>query len=94
MYEKISEVEKKFKITDFPLNIIIEPGNHCNLNCTTCGHDQITRPKGQINVLLYKKIIDEIAIENPYTRIWLDFYGEPLIHRYKMYYLIAVSIHI
>ena len=27
-------------------------------------------------------------MENPYTRVWLDFYGEPLIQQYKIYYMI------
>lgn len=88
MYEDIKEVEKKFKISDFPLNVIVEPGNYCNLNCTTCANNLLTRPKGQMNILLYKKIIDEIAKENPFTRLWLDFYGEPLLQKFKIYYMI------
>lgn len=88
MYEDLKEVEKKFKITDFPLNIIVEPGNYCNLNCITCANNKLTRPKGQMNILLYKKIIDEISQENPYTRLWLDFYGEPLLQKFKIYYMI------
>ncbi len=88
MYEKISEVEKKFKVTHFPLNIIVEPGNFCNLNCTTCANNRLTRPRGHMDILLYKKIIDEIAKENPNARVWLDFYGEPLLERFKLYYMI------
>ncbi len=88
MYEKIREVEKKFNITDFPLNIIIEPSNFCNLNCTTCANNKLTRPRGHMDIYLYKKIIDEIARENPDARIWLDFYGEPLLERYKIYYMV------
>lgn len=91
MYEKISEVENKFKISDFPLNVIVEPGNYCNLNCTTCANNKLTRPKGQMNILLYKKIIDEIAEVNPYTRIWLDFYGEPLLQKFKIYYMVQYA---
>ena len=88
MYEDVTKIESKYEMKDFPLNIIIEPGNYCNLNCSTCIHDRLTRPKGSINILLYKKIIDEIAEINPYTRIWLDFYGEPLLQKYKLYYMI------
>lgn len=91
MYENLSEVEKKFKISDFPLNVIIEPGNFCNLNCVTCANNKLTRPKGHMNILLYKKIIDEIAEENVYTRVWLDFYGEPLLQQYKIYYMIKYA---
>lgn len=88
MYENIREVEKKFNMSEFPLNVIVEPGNYCNLNCTTCANNKLTRPKGQMDILLYKKIIDEIATENPYTRVWLDFYGEPLLQKFKLYYMI------
>ena len=88
MYEDLKTVEKKFKMSEFPLNIIVEPGNFCNLNCTTCVNDKLTRPKGAMNALLYKKIIDEIAEENPHTRLWLDFYGEPLLQKWKLYYFI------
>ena len=88
MYEDLKDLEKKFSISDFPLNVIVEPGNYCNLNCITCTNNKLTRPRGQMNILLYKKIIDEIAEENRYTRLWLDFYGEPLIQRYKLYYMI------
>lgn len=88
MYEEIKNVEKKFQVTDFPLNIIVEPGNFCNLNCTTCANNKLTRPRGRMDILLYKKIIDEIAYENPYTRLWLDFYGEPLLQKFRIYYMI------
>lgn len=88
MYADINEVEKVYEMRDFPLNIAIEPGNFCNLNCTMCANNKLTRPKGHMNVLLYKKLIDEIASENPHTRIWLDYYGEPLIQKFKLFYMI------
>lgn len=88
MYEDIKEVEKKFTMADFPLNVIVEPGNYCNLNCTTCANNMLTRPKGQMSIFLFKKIVDEIAEENPYTRLWLDFYGEPLLQKFKIYYMV------
>lgn len=88
MYADINKIEKTYKLSDFPLNIAIEPGNYCNLNCTMCGNDKLTRPKGHMDIRLYKKLIDEIAIENPHVRLWLDFYGEPLLQRFKLFYMI------
>lgn len=41
-----------------------------------------------MNIFLYKKLINEIAVENPNTRVWLDFYGEPLIQRFKLFFMI------
>ena len=77
MYENLEQLEEKYEVKEFPLNIIIEPGNFCNLNCTTCVNNKLTRPKGSMNILLYKKIIDEIAAVNPYTRVWLFSSVEP-----------------
>lgn len=88
MYADINKIEKTYKMSEFPLNVAIEPGNYCNLNCIMCAHDKLTRPKGHMDVLLYKKLIDEIAEESPNSRIWLDFYGEPLIQRFKLFYMI------
>ena len=88
MYADINEVEKSFEIKDFPLNVAIEPCNRCNLNCTMCANSKLTRPRGQMDILLYKKLIDEIAAENPHTRVWLDYYGEPLLQRFRLFYMI------
>lgn len=88
MYADINEIEKNYEVKDFPLNIAIEPSNYCNLNCVMCANDKLTRPRGKINILLYKKLIDEIAVENPHARIWLDFYGEPLLQKFRLFYMI------
>ena len=88
MYEDLKNVERKFSILHFPLNIAVEPSNYCNLNCIMCAHDKLTRAKGIMDIVLYKKIIDEIAEENPHTRLWLDFYGEPLLQKFRLFYMI------
>lgn len=88
MYEELKEIEKKYQVMEFPLNVAVEVGNRCNLNCTFCANNKLTRARGFMDIRLYKKIIDEIAVENPFTRVWLDYYGEPLLARYKLYYMI------
>lgn len=88
MFEDLKEIEKRFEIKDFPLNVGIEITNNCNLNCVMCNNDKLTRPRGYMDMKLYKKIIDEISVMNPNTRIWLDFYGEALLVGYKLYYMI------
>lgn len=87
-YTDLEELEKKFTMYDFPLNIGLEPTNYCNLNCTMCAHDKMTRKKGVMDIRLYKKIIDEVAQENPDTRLYLDFFGEPLLIKFKLFYMI------
>ena len=54
MYETLDGLEKKFKLTDFPLNVAIEPTNACNLNCIVCASNAQTRKRGFINMLLNK----------------------------------------
>lgn len=89
MYAEINEeLEKKFKVTEFPLNIGLEPTNHCNLNCIMCDNDKLKRPRGYMSMALYKKIIDEIAMESPGSRVWLDFYGEAMLLGWRLYYMI------
>ena len=92
MYEDLASIERKFKIQDFPLNIAVEPSNYCNLNCIMCANDKLTRKRGTMSVKLYKKIIDEIAQENAYTRLWLDFYGEPLLQKFRLYYMLDYAV--
>lgn len=92
MYEDLKTIESKFSISDFPLNIAVEPSNYCNLNCIMCANDKLTRKRGVMDIRLYKKIIDEIAVENPYTRLWLDFYGEPLLQKFRLFYMIDYAV--
>lgn len=94
MYTKeadLYEVEKKFIVHEFPLVIIVEASNYCNLRCTMCSHKDMKRPKGRMAMSLYRKVIDEIATENPYSRLWLAWSGEPLIEGWRLYYMITYA---
>ena len=87
-FETGTELERKFKMTTFPLNVVVEPSAYCNLNCIMCGHGSMKRPKGVMAIELFKKIINEVSGENRGTRLWLDFYGEPLTAGFRLYYMI------
>lgn len=63
----------------FPKVILIDTISYCNLKCSMCVHDQMTRPKGIMPWSLFTKIIDEIAAENKNARVWMVFFGEALI---------------
>lgn len=48
MYEKIGrELESRYKKTDFPLNVIVEITNHCNLNCVMCDYAGLAFTRGK-----------------------------------------------
>lgn len=64
---------------NFPKTVAIDTCSFCNFKCSMCPHSSMKREKGRMNWDIYKKIIDEIAIENPETRVWLVFFGEALI---------------
>lgn len=75
----IESVKKALKKHDFPVDVIIETIALCNLKCVMCPQDSLTRPRGQMNVDLFKKIIDEVSAAAKETKIWLAIMGEPLL---------------
>ena len=46
----------------FPSTIVIELTNYCNLKCSMCAHEYMTRKRGRMDKQLAMKIIDEITI--------------------------------
>ena len=63
-----------------PWSVSIEPTNICNLKCPQCpvGLGILSRPKGFIDLNLFKKIIDSL---HPYLlNLFIYFQGEPLLH--------------
>lgn len=64
---------------DFPKVVLLDTVSYCNLRCSMCVHSVMTRKKGVMQWSLFTKIIDEIASENPDTRVWMVFFGEPFV---------------
>ncbi len=76
----LSIVFKKPIVWGYPYSLTIEPTNRCNLSCLECptGNNTSTRPKGFMDIGLYKKIIDEVKGFVIYHMIY--FQGEPFLH--------------
>jgi radical SAM protein with 4Fe4S-binding SPASM domain len=75
-----STITHKPYLSGMPLSAGIEITNYCNLKCPECssGSDIMTRPRGFMNLLLFKKFISEAG---PYLyNINLFFQGEPMLH--------------
>lgn len=89
--EFLKNIEKRLEYKKFPPQIIIETTAFCNMNCAHCGHGEMKRKKGNMDIKLYKKIIDEIAENNPETEVWMTYYGEALLLKYKLYYMIKYA---
>lgn len=79
-----SDIEKVTRFqesADFPSVILLDNVNACNLKCSMCDHENMKqyRPIERMDMGLYRKIIDEIAVENPGARIWEIFFGDPFL---------------
>lgn len=76
-----SKANRTDESIDFPKVVLIDNCSACNLRCSMCDHENIKeyRKIQLMDMTLYKKIIDEIAVENPNIRIWNIFFGDPFI---------------
>lgn len=63
----------------FPKVVLIDTVSFCNLRCSMCVHQKMTRKKGIMPWTLFAKIIDEISETDRNVRIWMVFFGEALI---------------
>jgi len=70
--------------SNFPHIHQIEPTNHCPYSCLMCPRQKhMTRPKGYMDLQLFKKIIDEVTTYPEEVRnkeIELFHFGESLLH--------------
>lgn len=67
-------------VHDFPSRIVLELTPLCNLSCFMCPRHYIKETDGYMDGDLFKKLIDEIAIEN-HEAIVLPFWrGESCLH--------------
>jgi len=67
----------------FPSSIFIEVTNHCNLRCPMCPRRYLTRRLMHMDLLLFKKLIDEISFfdsQGLVKLVGLHAFGEPLLH--------------
>lgn len=70
---------KKSELSGFPVEIGIEMTNRCNLKCIMCAREQMTRPIGDMDMDIYKKII--VETKDFAEMIYLHGDGEPLLHK-------------
>jgi len=80
----------------FPYEFYIEITNSCNLTCKMCFREQMKRPLGTMSNETFNKIVDEIAVNQPYAYIHLYAFGESLLDEYlfkKLNYLKSKGLH-
>jgi len=73
-------VRKMRRFEKVPFRVMIENTNTCNANCTFCPHKIMKRKIGVMDMVLFKKIIDECKkLKIKYVTIY--GFGEPLLDR-------------
>jgi len=75
----------------FPVDVIVEVTRHCNLRCIMCPYPKLKRARGEMGFETFRKIADEVAMENPSTRIWLAIMGEPLLVKDRLFAMIRYA---
>ena len=75
----IKQQNRQVDAGDFPKVVLIDTISHCNLRCSMCVHQRMQRKQGVMPQGLFTKIIDEIAEVDKSVRVWMVFFGEPLL---------------
>ncbi|MBL8863000.1 MAG: radical SAM protein [Planctomycetes bacterium] len=66
-------------VPDVPKRVIVEPTNACNLKCAYCGNKDMLRPRTNLDLGLYERLLDQM-VELGIPRITLHTVGEPTLH--------------
>ncbi|WP_029896974.1 radical SAM/SPASM domain-containing protein [Desulfohalovibrio reitneri] len=79
----IAKADRIQEAAEFPKVLLIDNCNACNLRCSMCDHPNMDkyRKVQLMDMDLYRKLIDEIAVENPDARVWQIFFGDPFMCR-------------
>jgi organic radical activating enzyme len=60
--------------------VFLELTNRCNFNCAFCPNPSMTRPQGQMEEALARRLLDELAEKGLCRWVNLSLMGEPLLH--------------
>lgn len=76
----LSKILRKQIVWGYPIYLMVEPTNICNLKCPMCpsGNGEMTRALGKLNFKNYKKLIDDVGDYVLQVQLWNQ--GEPLIN--------------
>jgi len=77
----LSRITGKQIIWGYPIFLMVEPTNICNLKCPMCpaGNRDMKREQGKLNLKNYKKLLDDIGDYVLQVQLWNQ--GEPFINK-------------
>lgn len=70
------------RLAEFPPMVLFETTTACNMACAHCPHTALSKDSrwgGEMDINLYRRLIDEIAAESPRTIVRPFNGGEPLM---------------
>jgi len=78
---QIIPAQKRKKKAKYPLNLMVEPTNRCDLKCIFCARQGMTRRQGDMKLSLFKSIVEDLRERKclPF-QMHMHFYGEPLLN--------------
>ncbi len=77
---KWDHCSKDLHLNDVPLHVDIEATNACNLRCSMCERNSMTRSVGNMDYALFTGIIDQCVRFGIYS-VKLNLWGESILHR-------------
>lgn len=80
-----------YRHTRFPQQLVVEITAACNQACIFCGRTYMDRPKKTMSDDLFRRIVDEVAAESPYTELWPTFMGEAMLLGDRLFQSIAYA---
>jgi len=77
----LSRISGRQIVWGYPLILMVEPTNICNLKCPMCpsGNGTMKRPLGKLDFEHYKRLIDDIGDYILQVQLWNQ--GEPFINK-------------
>lgn len=65
--------------SNFPTRVLLEMTSKCNLNCSMCPRQKLTREKVHMDPVLFKKCVDELDNVG-INGLWIYNIGESILH--------------
>ncbi len=77
----LSRISGKPVVRGYPLMLMVEPTNICNLKCPMCpsGNGDMKRPLGKLDLEQFRKLMDEVGPYIMQVQLWNQ--GEPFINK-------------
>ncbi len=77
----IEQADRTMGSGEFPQVVLVDNCSACNLRCSMCDHSNVRKYRKiqLMDITLYRRLVDEIAVEKPAARVWEIFFGDPFL---------------